>query len=63
MLAVTLPVLLATPMNRRLLAYTTALGLATATVVAIATAVDLRNLAAQSAGTTPVRGVAAYLGG
>jgi hypothetical protein len=54
--------LFATPLNRLFLAYTTLLGLAIATVVAVAAAVDVRALAARFAATTPVRGVAAYLG-
>jgi hypothetical protein len=54
--------LFATPLNRLFLAYTTALGLAIATVVAVAASTDVRELAARVAPSAPVRGVAAYLG-
>jgi hypothetical protein len=54
--------LLATPLNRLFLAYTTALGLAIATVVAVAAATDVRDLAGRFPRATPVRGVAAYIG-
>jgi hypothetical protein len=54
--------LLATPMNRLFLVYTTSVGLAIATVVAVAAAVDVRDLAARFSPATPARGVAAYLG-
>jgi hypothetical protein len=54
--------LYATPFNRLFLAYTTALALAIATVVAVAAAIDVRALAAGFDERTPVRGIAAYIG-
>jgi hypothetical protein len=54
--------LFATPFNRLFLLYTTMLGLAIATVVAVAAATDVEGLAARFDVRTPVRGIAAYLG-
>jgi len=54
--------LLATPFNRLFLLYTSMLGLAIATVVAVAAATDTDALAARFDAGTPARGVAAYLG-
>jgi hypothetical protein len=54
--------LFATPLNRLFLLYTTMLGLAIATVVAVAVSTDADALAARFDPRTPVRGVAAFLG-
>jgi hypothetical protein len=54
--------LFATPFNRLFLPYTTMLGLAIATLVAVAATTDAHAIADRFDPRTPVRGIATYLG-